>query len=57
MTFRRDKITSRSGSPNRTLNSMTFGPLLWIIKPANKTPRKGVPLGFIGSKLARRSRA
>jgi hypothetical protein len=40
-------MTSASGSPNRTLNSITFGPRSSTINPANSNPRKGEPLSFI----------
>ena len=37
----RGRITCVSGSPNRVLNSISFGPSLPIISPTNSTPLKG----------------
>ena len=40
---KRSMSTWHSGSPKRTLYSMSFGPSSVIISPANKTPENGVP--------------
>ncbi len=39
--LRRGISTSHSGSPNRTLYSISFGPVFVIIRPANSTPLNG----------------
>ena len=40
---KRGSTTSASGSPNLTLNSISFGPASVIISPANRMPRNGEP--------------
>ena len=54
--------TWHSGSPKRTLYSISFGPSSVIISPANRTPTKGAPsfaipdtVGAMISSMTRRS--
>ncbi len=54
--------TWHSGSPKRTLYSISFGPAAVIIRPAKSTPLNGAPIAFMArtvgstiSSIARRS--
>ena len=47
--FKSGSTTCVSGSPNRALNSTTFGPFAVIISPAYKQPLKGRPSFFMPS--------
>ena len=51
------RIASASGSPKRTLNSISLGPSAPIIRPANRTPRNGGRAWPCRPRSARRSRA
>ena len=43
------RMTWHSGSPKRTLYSISSGPLSVIISPAKSTPLKGMPSAFIAA--------
>ena len=55
------RITCVSGSPSRTLNSITFGPSGVSIRPTNRKPRNGWPSAAMpaitGSTISRMTRA
>ena len=45
--------TCVSGSPKRTLYSMSFGPSSVIMRPANSTPLNGVPRAAMAATVGR----
>ena len=45
--------TCVSGSPKRTLYSISFGPSGVIISPANSTPLYGAPIALMARKVGR----
>ena len=53
---RRGSSAWHSGSPKRTLNSISFGPSSVSISPANRKPRNGVPRRAISARAGRMMR-